>query len=181
MKRGLVLALCLFAVPARASDADTLQRLRADLLGKQSATEVLTHWCADLGLAKPAVIKALRAHAPPKPASRQIRRQLGAGAGETIGYRKVQLVCGSHVLSQADNWYRPGKLTAAMNRQLDTGDTPFGAVVRPLDFHRKTLAVREHPHPGTILEVKALLISAAGTPFSLVVEDYQRDLLAPRH
>ncbi len=177
MKRGLVFVFCLFVLPARASEAGALQRLRADLLGKQSATQVLTHWCADLGLAQPPVIKAVRAHDAPKPASREIRRQLGAGAGETIGYRKVRLMCGSHVLSQADNWYRPGKLTAAMNQQLDGSDTPFGAVVRALDFRRKTLALREHPHPGTILEVKALLVSAAGTPFSLVVEDYQRDLL----
>ena len=46
---------------------------------------------------------------------------------------------------------------------------------RPLAFHRKTLAVG--PAPGTILQVRAVLISGAGTPFSLVVENYSRELV----
>jgi len=177
MKRSaLVLAFCLVAIPARASNGDTLHRLRADILGGQSATQVLTRWCADLHLAEPAAIKAIKS-SQTKPASADVRRQLGAGANEPIRYRKVALTCGSHVLSEADNWYRPGKLTAAMNRQLDSSDTPFGAVVRGLNFHRKTLDVRERPGPGVILQIKAVLVEATGAPFSLVVEDYQHDLL----
>jgi chorismate-pyruvate lyase len=179
-RRALVFVFWLFATPALASDSDTIHRLRTDLLGQQSATQVLTHWCADLGLATPAVIKAVRVQGVEKPADAAIRRQLGAAADEPIRYRKVRLMCGRHVLSQADNWYRPGKLTAAMNRQLDGSEAPFGAVVRGLNFHRQSLAVHERPSAGVILRIKAVLRNPAGTPFSLVVEDYQSNLLARR-
>ncbi len=56
-------------------------------------------------------------------------------------------MCGGHVLSEADNWYVPARLTPQMNRALDTSDTPFGAAVKALDFHRATPggAGRERP------------------------------------
>jgi hypothetical protein len=36
--------------------------------------------------------------------------------------------------------FRPGVLTAQMNEQLDTSDEPFGKVVKPLGFQRRTLS-----------------------------------------
>jgi hypothetical protein len=100
---------------------------------------------------------------------------LAAGPDETIRYRHVRLMCGTHLLSEADNWYRPSQLTPAMNKQLDDTDIPFGTAVRPLGFHRKTLAATaDQVSP---LQVRALLVTESGIPFSLVVENYNRALM----
>ena len=48
-------------------------------------------------------------------------------------------MCGSVVLSEADNWYVPSRLTPEMNRLLDTTDAPFGRVVQAVHFRRRTL------------------------------------------
>lgn len=163
-------------VPASGAEID---RLRTDFAGPASATEILTRRCAELGLAVPPVIRAVREHVPDKPASADTLAQLKASAGEAIRYRRVKLMCGTYVLSEADNWYMPDKLTTGMNEKLDKTDTPFGAVVKPLGFHRQTLDVK--PVSGdTVLRVRALLITGAGVPFSLVVENYSRELVALR-
>ncbi|MGH7024575.1 MAG: hypothetical protein ACREEB_13450 [Caulobacteraceae bacterium] len=57
-----------------------------------------------------------------------------------------------------------------MNRRLETTDEPFGLVVRPLAFTRRTLASRRSQSGA--LEVRAVLANGAGTPFSYVIEDY---------
>ncbi|MDB5484017.1 MAG: hypothetical protein JWO83_5070 [Caulobacteraceae bacterium] len=123
-----------------------------------------------------------------------MRRALRAGPDEAIRYRRVRLVCGGHVLSEADNWYRPARLTGDMNRSLDETDAPFGVVVRPLGFHRRTLAAQwlfqplRRPSggdarqdlaiPHDILRHRAVLTDARGAPFSLVVETYTAEVLA---
>jgi chorismate-pyruvate lyase len=159
------------------NETSALARLKADLLANPSATQVLTKWCGDLRLATPAVIRAER-DLTDKPATPEIRTLLGAANGEAIRYRRVRLMCGTHILSQADNWYRPSQLTPAMNKALDESDTPFGTVVRPLGFSRRTLDAATNAEPGTVLRVRALLLAGAA-PFSLVVENYRPDLIAP--
>lgn len=173
-----VLLVCLLAVPAQAADAP-LARLKADLLARPSATQVLTDWCAVLHIASPAVIHARRDKATHKPPTPAIRALLKAHPEEAIHYRRVKLACGSHVLSEADNWYRPSVLTSDMNKALDETDTPFGTAVRPLNFHRKTLEARSGPDQDHPLEIRALLLTPQDEPFSLVVEDYSADLVRP--
>jgi chorismate-pyruvate lyase len=99
-----------------------------------------------------------------------------------VRYRQVQLVCGTRVLSEADNWYVPALLTPAMNQALDQTDTPFGRVVAPLNFTRRTLSVRNlmggRAVPSHVLEHRAVLSTGAGAPFSLVVERYTNQVLA---
>ncbi len=158
--------------------ADAVDEFQADLLSHDSATETLTRWCARRGLASPAVIRAERVQGDEKPAPEAVLAELHAGAGVAVRYRRVRLACGDHVLSQAENWYVPSHLTAEMNARLDASDTPFGAVVRPLGFHRRTLAARRTSAPGTILEVSAVLLTADESPFSYVVETYAADLVA---
>ena len=98
--------------------------------------------------------------------------------GADLRYRRVQLVCGSRVLSEADNWYLPGHLSPAMNQVLDSTDEPFGRVVGPLGFQRQTLADQTFWPPrgegdqGVILEVRALLRDRQHQPFSYVIESY---------
>jgi hypothetical protein len=158
-------------------------QLAADLAREPSATAVLQRWCAERDLAEPAVIVAERQLGHDKAATAKVRALLKAAPDEPIRYRKVALACGRHVLSRADNWYRPGQLTPAMNAELETTDHPFGAVVRPLAFRRESLEaeVLMKPDaakvPAEVIRNKALLETPNGTPFSLVVETYSRAIL----
>lgn len=176
MKR-LVFAALLLAAPARADD--TAARLKADLLAGNSATQTLAQWCGALKLATPPVIHAEREQAV-VPASAEVRALLKVGADEKVGYRRVKLACGIHVLSEADNWYVPSRLMGGMNDTLDHSDTPFGTVVKPLGFHRNTISADAPGQANAILTVKALLLTQAEVPFSLVVENYTSELSAPR-
>jgi chorismate-pyruvate lyase len=175
-----------------ASTAEVLRQFEAELDGADSATQVLTRWCGEHGMADPPVIMAVRVRDVDKPADAAIRRLLDAGPDEPLRYRRVRLTCGTHVLSEADNWYRPGLLTPEMNQRLDSGDTPFGAVVRPLKFHRRTLAIQRllrsrdvvrveggrERLPHALLRHRALLLNPQGEPFSVVVETYTSEIMA---
>jgi chorismate-pyruvate lyase len=171
---------------------ETLQTLNAELLSHDSATVTLEHWCGQRHLAEPAQVIAHRVQGIDKPVSDEQRKLLQVGANEPVRYRHVQLSCGAVVLSEADNWYVPGRLTAQMNAQLDASDTPFGKVVSSLHFQRHTLSAvllwqpwpeggdQRQPLmpppalevPAAVLEHRALLTLPDGTPFSEVVETY---------
>ena len=179
MKRALYGFCCLSALtvllsPVQADDA--VQRLEAQLMAAPSATQFLTDKCASLKLASPAVIRAVRDKDKDVKAGSGVRKLLDVGSDARLGYRRVKLTCGRHVLSEADNWYVPDRLTQEMNQALDTTDAPFGAVVKPLNFHRKTIRMEALPDPAHDLRVTALLVTGTGKPFSVVIEDYSRVL-----
>jgi chorismate-pyruvate lyase len=177
-----------------------LQTLNADLLSHDSATLTLERWCADHRLAEPPRIVARRVRDAPKPIPDDLRALLKVDAGEPVGYRHVQLMCGAHVFSEADNWYVPGRLTADMNQRLEATDEPFGKVVQPLHFQRRTLSAEllwsplppgwemSGTHgaapsdrsavriPDLVLRHRAVLVDAAQQPFSTVVETYTKQL-----
>jgi hypothetical protein len=178
-----------------------LQTLNAELLSHDSATLTLDRWCDAHHLASPAKIVAVRDRGASKPATAELRRALGVGEAEPIRYRRVQLVCGRHVLSEADNWYVPSRLSPEMNRQLDTTDIAFGRAVQALHFQRRTLSAQllwsplpdgwdtaggALPDAGApvlaiphaVLEHRAVLTLPDGTPFSEVVETYTEQVLA---
>lgn len=163
--------------PAWAQSSSALERLKSDLLGDSSATQVLTKWCGDLRLASPAVIRAERDAAAVKAPTPEMTALLAARPNETIRYRHVRLMCGAHLLSEADNWYRPSQLTPAMNKELDDTDIPFGTAARPLGFHRKTLGANTTADQAFPLQVRALLLTETDVPLSLVVENYSGDLI----
>ena len=117
-----------------------IESLNADLLAHDSATLTIERWCADHGLADPARIIAERVRDADKPASAEVRAALDVKPDEKLGYRRVRLKCGDHVLSEADNWYVPARLTPEMNHALETTDTPFGKAVAALHFRRHTLS-----------------------------------------
>ena len=154
-----------------------LQALNADLLSHPSATLTLERWCGAHHLAAEAKIVAHRVQGADKPLPEGARAQLGIGPDEPVRYRRVQLACGDVVLSDADNWYVPARLTPAMNRTLDTTATPFGTVVRPLNFHRQTVGTSQSNHGDVVLQVKAVLLTPQEAPISLVVENYSGVLL----
>jgi hypothetical protein len=95
----------------------------------------------------------------------------------------------------------PDRLTADMNRLLDTTDTPFGKVVTPLEPYRQTFAVkllwlplpkgwergsitaplgpgRALTIPEVLFEHQAVLYTRDHKPFAEVDEVYERQLLA---
>lgn len=167
-----------------------LQTLRAELLGHDSSTAVLQSWCEAHG---PPGLKIVAEHDPKayRPPSEAAREALGLQPGQAVRYRRVKLACGKAVLSQADNWYLPERLTPEMNRALDTTDAPFGAVVRPLDFRRRFLSAEllykpladgwekraadpapAGPIPAEVLTDTAVLATPDGKPFSFVAETY---------
>jgi len=178
-----------------------LQTLNAELLSHDSATLTLDRWCDAHHLASPARIVAVRDKATTKPAGAEQRKTLGVGPAEPIRYRRVKLTCGAHVLSEADNWYVPSRLTADMNHQLETTDIAFGRAVQPLRFQHRTLSAKllwsplpdgwdvksaglpdaaattlQVPHE--VLQHQAVLALPDGTPFSTVVETYTDEVLA---
>jgi len=184
---------------ARTQALAELQTLNAELLSHPSATLTLESWCNAHHLAAPAKIVAHRVQGGDKPLPPDGRTLLGIGAGEPVRYRRVRLACGDTVLSDADNWYVPSRLTAAMNRQLDTTDVPFGKVVQPLHFRRQTLSAellwsplpqgwdsgaalppasgQPLAIPPHVLQHRALLYAQDNQPFSLVVESYTASVL----
>jgi len=153
-----------------------IDRLQRDLLAAPGATLFLTGRCGELHLADPAVVRADTVPTPDG-APADVRALLKVDAAERIAHRHVRLTCGGHVLSEADNWYVPARLTPAMNNTLETSDTPFGTVVRPLNFHRRTVETARPSAGATVLRVKAVLLTPQETPISLVVENYQAELL----
>ncbi|SMC93243.1 hypothetical protein SAMN06272759_11239 [Novosphingobium sp. B1] len=153
-----------------------LSSLERTLSANQSATAALEQWCAARRIASPAIVRAIADRDARRPASAAIRASLGVRPDEPLGYRHVQLACGERVLSVAHNWYVPARLTAAMNRTLETGDTPFGKVVAPLGFTRQRLERQRGGSAdcpaGTVLADKAVLRVGDGTAISFVVECY---------
>lgn len=119
-----------------------LETLNAELLAGTSATLTLEQWCRDHALAEPAQILARRTDTTPEPPESSTRSDLQLTVNEPVRYRRVELVCGEHVLSIAENWYVPARLTPAMNQQLETTQVPFGKVVQPLHPHRETILAR---------------------------------------
>ncbi|WP_296596335.1 hypothetical protein [Phenylobacterium sp.] len=176
-----------------------LQTLNADLLSHDSATAVLQSLCDRRDPNAPRIL----AHQVEIPddltAANAARRQLGAAANEPVRRRHVELKCGEVVLSRADNWYLPGRLTAQMNIDLESTERPFGVVVRPLNFQRRTLSSRllfqplppgweavdpaafDAPVvvPQNVLQHRAYLQTPDGRPFALLIETYSDRVFVP--
>jgi chorismate-pyruvate lyase len=165
--------------------------LQQELLSQPSATLVLARWCATYRLAPDPQIIAQRVLGAPKQPPESVRQNLALKLGEAVGYRRVQLFCGDRILSDADNWYVPDRLTPAMNQLLDHTDTPFGLAVRSLHFKRKTLSSERLWTPAAslpgsamavpdhVLKNEGLLTVANGLPISQVIENYTALILGP--
>jgi chorismate-pyruvate lyase len=177
-----------------------IQTLNASLLASRSATATLENWCAAHKMAAEPKVIARRIYDAEKTPSEETRQRLRVEPNETVKYRHVQLACGDHILSEADNWYVPGRLSEDMNRLLETTETPFGKAVQSLQPFRRTIemkmrwtplpegweleALAPHPDgggalqiPHEILEHRAILYTGDQMPFSEVRETYTSDVL----
>jgi hypothetical protein len=188
---------------ARLEALALIETLNAEILASRSATLTLETWCADHGLAGAAEPKivARQVAGKERPPTPEQRQRLEVGPSEAIKVRHVQLLCGDRVFSEADNWYVPARLTAEMNRLLETTATPFGKAVQDLHPYRRTFAAtvlwrplpegwetrplpaarrdatQSLPMPDALFEHRAVLYTEDGKPFSEVDEVYQRALL----
>jgi chorismate-pyruvate lyase len=185
---------------ARLEASLLIQTLNAELLSHDSATLTLERWCSAHRLGTSPRIVAERVPGVDKTPTEEQRRKLGVAQTDPVRYRRVRLLCGTVVLSEADNWYVPGRLTPEINNVLDTTDTPFGKAVQGLYFQRHTISAKvlwpqlpegwemrsaapiesagELPLPSHVLEHRAMLTLPDGTPFSGVVETYTSNVLA---
>jgi hypothetical protein len=182
---------------ARVEAMALIETLNAELLSNPSATLTLERWCGAHHLAREAKVSAHLVRGEDRQITPEDRQRFAIGADEPVRYRRVQLFCGDKLLSEADNWYVPGRLTAEMNRLLDETDTPFGRAVKDLEFQRQTLKVtplwRPLPEgweleaaqkdgtgalavPDHVLEHRAILFTKARVPFSIVVETYTKHM-----
>jgi len=187
---------------ARLKALALIETLNAQILASSSATLTLESWCRVHGLAAPAQVIARRQSGAELAPTDQQRQELQVSAQEPVRFRRVELLCGDVLLSVADNWYVPARLSAAMNTLLETTQTPFGKVVLPLAPHRETLSdsLLWSPLPlgwglvgsarstsaaaGTLLEmpaalfeIRAILYTPEHQALAEVVEDYQRGIL----
>jgi chorismate-pyruvate lyase len=182
---------------ARVEAMALIETLNAELLSNPSATLTLERWCGAHRLAAEAKVSAHLVRGEDKQIAPEDRARLAIAAEEPLRYRRVQLFCGDKLLSEADNWYVPGRLTPEMNHLLDQTDTPFGRAVKDLEFQRQTLKVTplwrplpegweleaaqqdgtgHLPIPDHVLEHRAILYTKARAPFSIVVETYTRHM-----
>jgi chorismate-pyruvate lyase len=209
-----LLALCLaLAIPAGAQQPEwrdtfqsrvevlaLLQTINGEILASSSATRSLEEWCGEHHMADDPKIVARRVTGVDKAPSAEQLQRLGVKDASEVRYRRVELRCGAHLLSEADNWYVPARLTAEMNALLDTTDTPFGKAVLSLHPYRQTIAVtqlwsplprgweqqrptrsrsrRRLAIPKDVFQHRAVLYTDEHVPFSEVVETYQAELLA---
>ena len=186
---------------ARLQALALVETLNAEVLASRSATRTLEAWCRDHELAKePAIVAEVVKGAAKAPTLEQ-RERLQVSPEVEVRYRQVRLRCGDRVLSEAENWYVPSRLTAEMNRLLDTTGRPFGKVVQALEPYRQTFAVkmlwsplpegwergaRGAPTgnggmlaiPKALFEHRAILYTREHEPFSEVDEVYQGQLLS---
>jgi len=185
---------------ARLQALALVETLNAEVLASRSATLTLGAWCRDHQLAPEPAITAVVVRGVQKVPTAEQRQRLEVTPQTEVKYRRVRLSCGGRLLSEADNWYVPDRLTAGMNRLLDTTDTPFGKVVQPLEPYRRTFAVRllwsplpdgwergsipasaapagTLKIPAALFEHRAVLYTREHKPFSEVHEVYQRQLL----
>lgn len=147
-------------------DPDALHRA---LLAHDSATAVL-----EAAYGGPVHIRRL-AVGPVRPDA-ALRAVLRVEAGEAVLHRHVNLLREARVLSEADLWYVPARLTPAMAETLLATDVPFGRVVAALRPRRVTLSASVHPAGPVAVEHRALLLLQDDLPLALVHERYPRSV-----
>ena len=103
-----------------------------------------------------------------------LRDALDCAANEAVAHRRTRLLHGDVLLSEAELWYLPARLTAAMNHALAVTDTPFGAAIADLSPTRRTLSVDRLGDADRVLRVRAVVLAGDGRPLALAEEVYRR-------
>lgn len=150
------------------------------LMSFPTATSALAAWISARGMGSDTIRAKVMSEA---------YDNAGATHKGAIATRRVRLVCGPRVLSEATIVYRAYVLPDEMRNQLHSTDLPFGAVVEPLGPYRRTTFARAMPAQKTlssddpvraftpILELHATVLTANHGPIARVHEVYSADLL----
>ncbi|MBO9575984.1 MAG: DUF3828 domain-containing protein [Sphingobium sp.] len=180
-----------FVVPdaaARARAEAQITQIDTAIRTSDSATLTLEKWCAANHMADPPQVIVKKGRGSAMQANATERQQLRVSATEPLVYRRVLLLCGDHILSEAENWYVPSRLTPEMNEALK-GSEPFGKVVQPLMPKRQSLSQRRQWAPlkagdwtlarcsQPAFSHQALVLDGKGQPLALVTELYRLELL----
>jgi chorismate-pyruvate lyase len=179
MKAALVGLVLMAAGQDAGPQRAAYDAFEAELNAGPTATAALQRWCAAHGVE--GIVHAEVDREAERAPSAATTLRLEVKPGEHVAYRRVKLGCGRHVLSEADNWYVPARLSAAMNEALESGDTPFGAVIAPLAPHREVISSERLWADGTapedILRNRGLVLDHDGRPLAEVSETYKRTAL----
>lgn len=171
---------------AAAKRRRAIEVLSDRILASRLATVALQGWCRECGLADGPPSVRLAAGASPEPLDADSLRALGGDAAGTA-FRRVEIRIGGLAVADAHNWYFPDRLTAEMRERLTT-DCPFGEAVEALQPRRRTVLVRRAgpevlvdappaARPSHVLEHRAVMELADGTPIALVHERFRAVLV----
>ena len=153
------------ALPERRA---TRESLHAALLAADSATAVLESFFG--------AITVQRRDLPPSP-NPGLSERLRLAADDMLRHRAVWLLAGGDILSQAELWYVANRLPADRVQKLDTSDTPFGRIMKPLGLKRIVLEARLcAPGEDCALAHRAMLVEPGGLPVAEVHERYSDTL-----
>ncbi len=146
----------------------TLESLHAALLAADSATSVLESFFG--------AITVQRRDQPSSP-NPGLRERLRLATDDVLRHRAVWLLAGDRMLSQAELWYVANRLPADRIQSLETSDTPFGRIMKPLGLKRIVIEAR-HCAPGDecSLTHRAILVEPRGLPVAEVYERYSKTL-----
>ncbi|WP_207460481.1 hypothetical protein [Azospirillum sp. SYSU D00513] len=166
--------------PIDAGEAAARVRQLSDrIVAGRTATGALFIWCNENGISTGAIRAVTLKRRPSHVVGRKIARALNVSLYDAVGYRRVQLLRGEVLLSQASNWFIPSSLPDEIRNTLEHEDLPFGTVVAPLNPFRRTFKVRtllpieDRPNsPTPVLEHEAVVYSEAGMPLAFVRERY---------
>jgi chorismate-pyruvate lyase len=181
-------------VSAPCNVAALVRELSEHLLHASTATEALHTWCAARSLSAGPITVAKQAPDRPCYPDDDMLDELRLDRHERIGYRRVQLVRGQLVLSEADNWFVPDRLPPEVRELLETRNMPFGTAIAQLQPWRRTYFVRFAELSAaweagaeessfvlspamTILEHKAVVLDRNRRPLAVVSERYRAALL----
>jgi hypothetical protein len=178
----------------RSKVAALVSELSEHLLHAPTATGALHTWCAARSLsAGPITVVKQSPNQPCYPDDDGLD-ELRPDRHERIVYRRVRLVRGPLVLSEADNWFVPDRLPPAIRELLEASDVPFGTAIAQLQPSRRTYFVGFAEFSAawqvgakdsslvlspamTVLEHKAVVLDRDGRPLSVVSERYRAALL----
>lgn len=162
-----------------------LEVLISALRTAPQATEILAALAVERGWNHKVRARKLSTATLAAPAS--VASLLDLGGDEPTGYRAVELVCGQRVLSRAENWFVPSRLSAGINARLADTDEPFGLLIAGLQPRRETLDLVRlwtsgaMPVSGELFRLNAVvsaLAPAGRRPLAIVTETYLADALA---
>jgi hypothetical protein len=176
---------------------ELIEELSRGLYGAPSFARALEAWCKEHNLSSGPISVLRHQQGSVAAIAPDTLAQLAPSPGEPIYYRRVQLVRGSLILAEADNWFMPHRLLQGMRDALENTNIAFEIVVEPLDPSRRSFYLHswypslnpsrcpETQHgdidlaaPDIISEHRAIIVSGSGNPLAILRERCRRELIS---